>query len=354
MRVPEDHPPAFFLDMEKVHGGAQLAVIAPLGLLDARQVLGQIGVGRPGCAVNPLQLGVALIASPIGAGQLGELERLAHMPRRGQVRPPAQVLPRSLAIDRDRLVAGNVADDLRLVFLADPLEMGDGLAAIPHLAGDRLVAIDDLAHPRLDLAQVVQGKRFGAGEVVIEPVLDVGADSHLRVGEQLLHRLRQHVRGVVADDLQGLGAIAGDDLQRAAAFQRPLQVDQVAVQLQQQGLLGQRRRDRGGHLRPRHPIVELALLSVGKFQFDHRLVFHGPGAPGHSRSRRADGICTGAGRRAMSRAPGRAGPEPPPHSPNRSAESGTGARSTGKASPYRPDVRPGWRCGRGSCRRARG
>src|SRR5258708_738461 len=96
------------------------------------------------------------------------------MTRGRQVRAAAQVLPRPLAINGDRLSAGDVADDLSLVGLADASEVGDSLAPVPHLARDRLVAIDDLAHARFDLGQVVQGERLVAGGGVIETVLDGG------------------------------------------------------------------------------------------------------------------------------------------------------------------------------------
>jgi hypothetical protein len=46
--------------------------------------------------------------------------------------------------------------------------------------------------------QVVGRERLVAGEVVVEAVLDRRADGDLGAGEQLLHRLGQHVGGVVA------------------------------------------------------------------------------------------------------------------------------------------------------------
>ena len=269
LRVPEDHPAALFLDVEEVHGRPDLAVVALLGLLQPLQIGGEIGVAGPGRAVDALQLGVVLIAPPIGAGQLGQLERLADMPRRGQVRPAAQVLPGALAIERDRLVAGDVADDLRLVRLADRLEVGDGLVAVPHLARDRLVAVDDLAHARLDRRQVVQRERLVSGEVVIEAVLDIGADRHLCVGEQFLHRLGQNVGGVVADDLQRLWQVTRDDLDLAAVVQRAGEVQQLAVQLDQQSLLFQGFGDGAGDVASRHSVLERSVLAVGEFQVDH-------------------------------------------------------------------------------------
>ena len=73
------------------------------------------------------------------------------------------------------------------------------------------VAGDDLAHLRLDRREVVRRERLVAGEVVVEAVLDRRADGDLGAGEQLLHRLGQHVGGVVADQLQRVGVAAGDE-----------------------------------------------------------------------------------------------------------------------------------------------
>ncbi len=71
-------------------------------------------------------------------------------------------------------------------------------------------------------AQVVGRERLVAGEVVIEAVLDHRADGHLRAGPQRLHGLGQHVRGVVADQLQRARVVAGDefDLARRARSDR--------------------------------------------------------------------------------------------------------------------------------------
>ena len=174
------------------------------------QIGGEVGLAGPGRAVDALQLGVALVAAPVGAGQLGQLERLAHVARGGQVRPAAEVHPVPLAIDRDRLVAGDALDDLGLVGLADALEVGDGLVDGPTPRGAIFSSRATIsAHALLDGREVVQRERLVAGEVVIEAVLDVGADGHLRAGEQLLHRLGQHVGGVVADHLQRLGGCRG-------------------------------------------------------------------------------------------------------------------------------------------------
>ena len=56
--------------------------------------------------------------------------------------------------------------------------------------------------------QVFQRERLVAEEVVIEAVLDHRADGDLRARPQRLHRLGQHVRGVVPDQFQRARVVA--------------------------------------------------------------------------------------------------------------------------------------------------
>ncbi len=79
--MPEDHAFALFLDVEEVHRLAELAVIALLGLLDALDVRLELLFVGPGRAVDALKLRVAMIAAPIGAGELREFERFAEPAR---------------------------------------------------------------------------------------------------------------------------------------------------------------------------------------------------------------------------------------------------------------------------------
>ena len=161
-----------------------------------------------------------MIAAPVGAGQLHQLERLRQLARRRQVRPAAEVAPLvAVRIERDRLARrDDVVDDLRLVVLADRLEVRDRVVLRPDLAIDRQIAVDDLLHLRFDLREVVRRERLLAREVVVEPVLDHRPDRHLRAGEQLLHRLRHHVRRIVAQQLQPVLRV---DVQQLELAHRP-------------------------------------------------------------------------------------------------------------------------------------
>ena len=273
-------------------------MVAPLGLLDPVEVLRQRLLGLPGGAVDPLQLLVLLVAAPVRRRGAHQRERRDPLGGR-QVRAAAQVLPRQRAVatqvvvdgqlrpahlDRGALgrvvaVAGALEpDQLELVGLVGQLV--DRLRVAHRAPREPLPLLDDLAHPGLERVQVLRHERGLDVEVVVEPVLDRRADAELGVGEQLLHRLRQHVRGGVPQDVAAVLAVDRHALDLGAAAQLVGQVAQLAVD--------PRRHHRGG------VGEELPRLGAGR----HRPLLTRVGVPeddsdlGHgnapSRTRRTD------------------------------------------------------------------
>ena len=166
-------------------------------------------------------------------------------------------------------VGGQVLDQLGLVFLALRLEEGDGFVAVDHLALELGAAADDVAHLRFDGGEVVRGERLVAGEIVVEAVLDRRADGDLGAGIQILHRLGQHVGGVVADHVQRLGVAAGDEDDGGVVLDRGGEVENLAVELHRQGGAGEAGTDRLGHRGARHRRIELAHGTVGQGNGGH-------------------------------------------------------------------------------------
>ena len=82
---------------EQVELGAELAVVALGGLLEAGLVRAQLVLGRPRGAVDALQLLVLLRAAPVGGGDAGERAAVADHAGVRQVRAAAEVLPDRLA-----------------------------------------------------------------------------------------------------------------------------------------------------------------------------------------------------------------------------------------------------------------
>ena len=108
------------------------------------------------------------------------------------------------------------------------------------------------------------------GEIVIKAVLDHRTDGHLRLREELLHRIREQVRGGVADDLEAVGILVGDDADRGVVIDDRRGVDQAAVHLAGQRRLGEPRADAGRDLGHRDGVVERFLTAVGKCNYGHR------------------------------------------------------------------------------------
>ena len=235
----EDHQAGADLvgEAEQVEVAAELAVVAPLGLLDPVQVLLERLLGLPGGAVDPLELLVLLVAAPVRRGAAHQLER--RDPLRGrQVRAAAQVAPRDVAVAADVVVDGELAgadldaralgrvvglagalepDQLDLVGLVLQLVERVGVGGDP--AGELLALLDDLPHPGLDLLEVLGHERGLDVEVVVEAVLDRRADAEPGVREHLLHGLRHHVRGRVAQDVAAVGGVDGHALDLVAVLE---------------------------------------------------------------------------------------------------------------------------------------
>ncbi len=122
---------------EKLQLAAELAMVALLRFFQPVEIGVQLLLVAPGGAVDALELRVLGIAAPIGAGDLGQLERVADLRRSSEMRAAAEVVPVAMPVDRDVFAGGNALDQFGLVGLADVLEMLDRLVARPHFAAGR-------------------------------------------------------------------------------------------------------------------------------------------------------------------------------------------------------------------------
>src|SRR5690606_30035061 len=110
LRMPENGALRLLLQMEEIHLTANLAMVAALCLLDHGDIGLEVGFRRPGRAIDALKHLVAAVAAPIGAGELRQLESLAELARRRQMRPAAEIEPVTLAVDGDVLARRNALD----------------------------------------------------------------------------------------------------------------------------------------------------------------------------------------------------------------------------------------------------
>ena len=160
-----------------------------------------------------------------------------------------------------------VLDQLDLVVLALGAEALERLVDRDVLARERLVGGDVLAHLRLDGLEVGVGDADAVGEleVVVEAVLDRRPDRDLHARIEVHDRGREHVRGVVADEVQRvLPAAIGDDLQRLVGLQRLREVAHLAVLLDRQRGARQPGADRRGGVGAAGALGKLERRAVGE------------------------------------------------------------------------------------------
>jgi len=237
--VPDDEPrPHLLVDLEEVELPAQLAVVAPLGLLDEGEILLHLLRGGKPRPVDALEHLVVLVAAPVGAGHVEELEGL-DLARRRDVGAPAQIREAALRVKAHRPdVGGQVVDQLHLVGLALFLKELDRLFPADLAAREGLVLRGDLRHPLLDLLQILGREGRLVVEVVVKAVLDGGPDRDLDAREQLLDRLGHDVGDAVTQNAHALRAVDVHGVDGAALRDRACQVDHPVVETGGDGVAG--------------------------------------------------------------------------------------------------------------------
>ena len=268
LRVPEHQARCLFLHVEQVELLAELAVVALFGLLDAQDIGGQLLLVGPGRAVDALQLLVLGVATPVGAGDAGQLEGLEET-RVRHVRAATHVDVFLVVVEAHGLLVGHVLDQAQLVVLAAGLEFGNDLVARLDPLDHVIFGIDQLDHALFDRGQILGRERPLVPDVVVETFLDDRPDDHLGVGKQLLDRMADQVRAGMADDLDTLLVLRRDDLQLGVMVDAIARVDQSAVDLAGNRGLGQAGADRGRDVGDTDRAFELADAAIGESDVDH-------------------------------------------------------------------------------------
>src|SRR5437763_3651590 len=256
--------------MEEVHLAAEPAVVALLRLFELLEVGVELLLLGKGGAVDAAEHLAVGNAAPIGARDLHQLEGVADLAGRGHVRAAAKVEPVALAINLDLLVFRDGVDQLDLEQLALVAEHALGGLARPDLLAEGFVAGDDFAHLLLDGAEIFRGEWLVAEEVVIKAVLDHRADGDLGPGPQRLHRLGEHMRGIVTDQLQRARVVAGEEFDFRVPLDRIAQVRKHAVDRHGDRALGERRRNLLGNVETSRPVWVFSTRAIGEGQRDHR------------------------------------------------------------------------------------
>ena len=183
------------------------------------------------------------------------------------MRAAAQILPVPVPVHAHGLALGDRLDQLDLERLAAIRVMRDRAVAVPGLGRDRVARRDDLAHLRLDPAQILGGEGLGPVEIVIPAVRDHGADGDLHLGPDLLHGAGHDMREIVTDEFERGGLVLHRvDGDGGVMRDRPLQVPVRAVDLRRDGLFRQRGGDVGRHLGGGHAGGVIARRAIGQCQ----------------------------------------------------------------------------------------
>ena len=254
--------------MEQIQLLADATVIALLGLFDALDIGSQLLLVRPGSAVDTLQLLVFRVATPVGTGNAGQLERLEKA-RVRHVRATAHVDVFFMEIQPHGRFVRHVVDQTQLVFLATRLEQLDDLGTRRHLLDDVVVLLDQLGHALFDGRHIFRREGAVNGDIVIEAFVNDRPDHHLGVRIQLLDGMPNQVSTGVADDFQPFFVLRRDDLQGGIGIDHVTGIDLLAVDLTSQSGFGQACTNGLSDLQHGYRMIERTLTAVGKSNDGH-------------------------------------------------------------------------------------
>ena len=216
------------LNTEKIQLCSQLPVVSPRGFCFQLPVGFQLFLRRPRRAVDPLELRLGLVPSPVGPRDGLEVERVrVDVSRRGDVGSRTEIPPRIFTtgladvVDGDgcgRIFRRNPFEDLFLERFTGGVDAARGLLERDFFANKGHLGLDDPLHFFFDQREVgvCQGGCCGRGgrrrarrsgfvfsrrrprargrrKVVVEPALDPGPDRGLRSRLQPLDRHRHNV-----------------------------------------------------------------------------------------------------------------------------------------------------------------
>jgi hypothetical protein len=172
---------------EQIELLAQHPVIASACFFQRRQMGVEVGLGKPGGAVEPLELGVVRVALPIRPGDVRELEGPDAAGAR-HVGPAAEIDELSLPVERERGMGGEAGFDV--LGLEGLVEAADDLRRLlpRHLDPlEGLVGLDDPLHLGLDGRQILVGDRPGGPHVVVKALAHRGAEGEFHPVEEPHH-----------------------------------------------------------------------------------------------------------------------------------------------------------------------
>ena len=248
--VEEGEAGPLLVEAEQIEVAADAAVVALAGHLEGLEVRRQLLLLGEGGAVDAGELGVVLVAAPVGAGQAGELEgALADAAGAGRCGPRQRstnspwVYTLMVGTGSPTAAAAAARSSTSSTLKGWFKPVGQALGRLTDVGraedeqrlverqletGDRQVLGHDLGHLLFDARELGIGDGLDELEVVVEAVLDGRPDGVLGRRPEAQDRLRQQVRAVVAQDVEAVGRVEGDDGDLIALLERVGQVDEAA------------------------------------------------------------------------------------------------------------------------------
>ena len=190
--VPQNQPrPDVFLDREEVELLTDDTVVTLARFLEPPDVALEIVFREPRRPVDALEHLASLVAAPIRARRVQQLEEL-DAAGAGHVGAAAQIDERAVGIDRDHFVGAEIVDPFEFQRVVDKSPFC--FFSTHFFTREEIILLRDLGHFLFDGLEVFRRKRPPDVEVVVEPILDRRTEPDLRLGKELAHRSRQHVR----------------------------------------------------------------------------------------------------------------------------------------------------------------
>ncbi len=247
---------------------AQLAVVALFGLLKHNEVFVQLFLLGERDGVDARQLRTVLVAAPVGAGQVDQLDGLDGAEIH-QVRTAAQVGERAAVVEAYFAVV-QLADALQLVLVALLGEEVDGLGLAHLAARDGRLGLHQLHHLLLNLGEIFTRYLIVHKiDIVVEAVLDGGAETELDAGIELLQSRGQQVGRGVPEGFLALLVVPRQQLDGSVLVDRTIQFNHLVVDLGREHIACQAFADAFGNLKWRYAGFILADRAVGK-----RYIYH--------------------------------------------------------------------------------
>ncbi len=127
------------------------------------------------------------------------------------MRSAAQIRKIALAVQRNDFAFRQIINDFGFVMFAFVREKLDSFITRHNHALQLFVAFDDFMHFLFDFCKIISGKRLFARKVIIKAVFNSRADGNLNVRPQFFDGLSHNVRAGVAQNVQALFILTGDD-----------------------------------------------------------------------------------------------------------------------------------------------